>query len=118
VVQHFARIGHTSQSRFEARYSRVRPSCTVPLVLSSFPLGALENVAQNIALTEPVQSVLGEGRVVGNGVIEIEPAEPSVGEMEPHLLAQLPLGADAEAVPIISIRISSSGSIEGRPMSL
>src|ERR1700736_4371051 len=38
---------------------------------------ALENVAQNIALTEPVQSVLGEGRVVGNGVIEIEPAEPS-----------------------------------------
>ena len=48
---------------------------------------ALENVAQNIALTEPVQSVLGEGRVVGNGVIEIEPAEPSVCEMEPHLLA-------------------------------
>ena len=36
--------------------------------------------------------------MVGNGVIEIEPAEPSVGEMERHLLAQLPLGADAEAV--------------------
>jgi Transposase domain (DUF772) len=34
VVQHFARIGHTSQSRFEARYSSVRPSCTVPLVLT------------------------------------------------------------------------------------
>jgi hypothetical protein len=33
---------------------------------------ALENVAQNIALTEPVQSVLGEGRVGGNGVIEIK----------------------------------------------
>jgi hypothetical protein len=48
---------------------------------------ALENVALNIALTEPVQSVLGEGRVVGNGVIKIEPAEPSVCEMEPHLLA-------------------------------
>src|SRR6201993_367995 len=71
---------------------------TGPPGLSSFPFGALENVAQNIALTEPVQSVLGEGRVVGNGVIEIEPADPSVGEMEPHLLAQLPLGADAEAV--------------------
>jgi hypothetical protein len=41
VVQHFARIGHTSQSRFEARYSRVRPSCTVPVVLSSFPLGQM-----------------------------------------------------------------------------
>jgi hypothetical protein len=35
VVQHFARIGHTSQSRFEARYSSVRPSCTVPLVLAA-----------------------------------------------------------------------------------
>src|SRR5262252_6130613 len=44
---------------------------------------ALENMAQNVALTEPVQSVLGEGRVVGNGIIEIEPAEPC--EMEPHL---------------------------------
>jgi hypothetical protein len=38
---------------------------------------ALENVAQNIALTEPVQSVLGEGRVVGNGVIEIVAASLS-----------------------------------------
>src|ERR1700719_3289437 len=59
---------------------------------------ALENVAQNIALTEPVQSVLGEGRVVGNRVIEIEPAEPPVCEVEPYLLAQLPLRADAEAI--------------------
>ena len=55
-------------------------------------------MAQNIALTEPVQSVLGEGRVVRNGVIKIEPAKPSVCEMQPHLLAELPLGADAEAV--------------------
>jgi uncharacterized membrane protein HdeD (DUF308 family) len=36
--------------------------------------------------------------VVGNRVIEIEPAEPPVGEVEPRLLTQLPLGADAEAV--------------------
>src|SRR6266576_1801363 len=34
----------------------------------------------------------------GTVVIEIEPAEPPVCEVEPHLLAQLPLGADAEAV--------------------
>jgi len=27
--------------RFEARYSSVRPSCTVPLVLSSFPFGQM-----------------------------------------------------------------------------
>jgi hypothetical protein len=36
--------------------------------------------------------------VVGNRVIEIEPAEPPVCEMEPYLLAQLPLRADAEAI--------------------
>jgi hypothetical protein len=32
VVQHFALIEHASRSRFEARQSSVRPSCTVPLV--------------------------------------------------------------------------------------
>ena len=31
----------TSQSRFEARYSSVRPSCTVPLVRSSLLLGQM-----------------------------------------------------------------------------
>jgi hypothetical protein len=59
---------------------------------------ARENMAQDVALTEPVQPVLGERRVVGNRVIEIKPAEPPVCEVEPHLLAQLPLGPDAEAV--------------------
>ena len=36
--------------------------------------------------------------MVGNRVIEIEPAEPPICEVEPYLLAQFPLGADAEAV--------------------
>src|ERR1700704_5996294 len=56
---------------------------------------ALENMAQNVALTEPV---LRERRVVGNRVIEIEPAKPPVCEVEFYFLAQLPLGANAEAV--------------------
>jgi hypothetical protein len=34
----------------------------------------------------------------GNLVVEIEPAEPPVGEVKRHFLAQLPLRADAEAV--------------------
>src|SRR2546430_12822617 len=50
------------------------------------------------ALAEPVQPVLGERRVVGNRIIEIEPTEPPVCEVEPYLLAQLPLRANAEAV--------------------
>src|SRR3954447_18555855 len=38
------------------------------------------------------------GRVVGNRVVEIEPAEPPIGEVKHHLLAQLPLRAQAVAV--------------------
>jgi hypothetical protein len=56
-------------------------------------------MAQNVALTEPVQPVLGERRVVGNRVIEIEPAKPPVCEVEFYFLAQLPLGANAVASP-------------------
>jgi hypothetical protein len=33
---------------------------------------ALENMAQDVAITESVQPILGEHRVVGNRVIEIE----------------------------------------------
>src|SRR3979411_997904 len=53
---------------------------------------------EDIALADPFQPVLGERRVVGNRIIEIEPTEPPVCEVEPYLLAQLPLRADAEAV--------------------
>ena len=35
---------------------------------------------------------------MGNLFVEIEPTEPPVGEVKPHLLAQLPLRANAEAV--------------------
>jgi hypothetical protein len=51
--------------------------------------------------------------VVGNRVIEIEPAKPPVCEVEFYFLAQHSLGANAEAVAN-----SNSGSIEGRPMAL
>jgi hypothetical protein len=56
--------------------------------------------------------------MVGHRAIEPEPTEPPVGEVEVDLFAQPPLRADAEAVPTISIRIISSGSTDGRPMSL
>lgn len=44
-------------------------------------------LTQVIALPEPVQSVLRERRVVRYRIVEIEPAEPSVGEVQPHLFA-------------------------------
>jgi hypothetical protein len=56
--------------------------------------------------------------VIGHLVVEIEPAEPSIGQVQLDFLAQLPLKADAIAVAQISIRIISSGSIDGRPISL
>jgi hypothetical protein len=40
-----------------------------------------------------------ERRVVGNFVLEIEPTEPAIGEMEFDFLAQFPLGTDAIAIP-------------------
>src|SRR2546430_5601269 len=60
------------------------------------------------ALAEPVQPVLGERRVVGNRIIEIEPTEPPECEVEPYLLAQLPLRANAEDRK--STRLNSSHS--------
>jgi hypothetical protein len=51
-------------------------------------------------------------------VFEIETAEPPIGKVQFDLLAKLPLETNAIAVATISIRIMSSGSIEGRPISL
>ena len=42
--------------------------------------------------------ILGEGRVVRHLTVEAEPAEPAVGEVQVHLLAQPPFGANAVAV--------------------
>ncbi|PWC56069.1 hypothetical protein TSO221_03245 [Azospirillum sp. TSO22-1] len=43
-------------------------------------------------------TVLGKGRVVRNVALQAEPAEPAVGEVQMHLLAQPALRADAAAV--------------------
>ncbi|MEA2880534.1 MAG: hypothetical protein QOF14_5730 [Hyphomicrobiales bacterium] len=58
----------------------------------------LEDAPQQIALAEAPMSVLREGRVVGHIAIEPEPTKPTIGQIEVNLLAQTPLGADAEAV--------------------
>jgi hypothetical protein len=50
-------------------------------------------------------------------VAQIQPAEPPIGQMQRDLLAEPALMSDAVAVTMISIRIISSGSSDGRPMS-
>jgi hypothetical protein len=46
-------------------------------------------VAKDITLPEPVQPVLREGRVVRDLVVEIEPAEPAIRQMQFDFLGQL-----------------------------
>ena len=58
----------------------------------------LEDMAQQIAITEAAVTVLREGRMIRHRSIEAEAAEPAVGEIEVNLVAQSPLGPDAEAV--------------------
>ena len=44
-------------------------------------------------------AVLGKGGMVRHAVRQVQTAEPSVGEVQMHLLAQPPFRADAEPVP-------------------
>ena len=57
-----------------------------------------EDLAQDIAVAEPAVPVDREGRVVGDLVLQTQPAEPAVGQVQLHLLAQPPLRADRIAV--------------------
>jgi hypothetical protein len=56
-------------------------------VAADQPLGhaaahdGLEDVAQQVAVAEAAVAVLGEGRVIGHGALQAEPAEPSVGQV-------------------------------------
>jgi hypothetical protein len=47
---------------------------------------ALEYPAKDIALPEPVKSVLRDCRMLRNLVIEVEPAEPTVSQMQLNFL--------------------------------
>jgi hypothetical protein len=75
----------------------------------------LKDASQEIALAEAAMPVLREAGVIGHIAVEPEPAEPPVGQIEVDLFAETPLGADTKQYPTMSMRISSSGSIDGRP---
>ena len=55
-------------------------------------------MAEDVAVAEAAMAIDRERRVVGHLVVEIEPAEPPIGQMQFDFLAQPPLEADAVAV--------------------
>ena len=55
----------------------------------------LKQHAVNIGLAKPAVAVLGEGRMIWHGSFQPQPAEPAIGQVEMHLIAQLPLGTNA-----------------------
>src|SRR5262245_1812064 len=59
---------------------------------------ALENMAQDLALTEAAQPLRGERRRLRSLVVEIELAEPAVSKVQGHFLAQPALMTNAIAV--------------------
>ena len=69
------------------------------------PQHRLEQAPQQIALAETAMPVLREGRMIGHIAIEPKPTKPAISQIEVDLLAQPPLGANAEA-----IATSASGS--------
>ncbi len=58
----------------------------------------LEHLAQDIAVAKAAVAVHREGRMMGNLVLQTQAAEPAVGQVHLHLLAQAPLRADRIAV--------------------
>jgi len=75
----------------------------------------LEQMPRDVALPEPAMTVAREGGVVRHPAVKSQATKPAIGQIEMDFIAQPPFGSDE---PTISIRIISSGSIEGRPMLL
>src|SRR5262249_7453957 len=58
----------------------------------------LEHLAQDVAIAKPAVAINRERRMIGNLVVELEAADPTITEMEFDLFAQLPFKADSIAV--------------------
>jgi hypothetical protein len=81
----------------EPQVARLHHQAAAVVLVLAAEVGTLW-VAQQIAIAEAAMPILGEGRVVRHLAVEAEPAEPAVGEVQVHLLAQPPFGANAVAV--------------------
>ena len=76
-----------------------------------------EHLAENISLAERLVAGARERRMIRDSVLDTELAEPAIGQVHLHFTGRsaAPSGSQI-AYPTTSIRIISSGSIEGRPI--
>ena len=81
----------------EARVHRKPVAAHQALAQAAFHHG-LEEVPQDVALPEPAMAVAREGGMVGNFAVQSQTAEPSIGEVEVHLLAKPSLGPNAHTI--------------------
>ena len=58
----------------------------------------LEQLAQEITIAEAAMTVLREGRVIRHVALQTEPAEPPIGQVQMHFLAEPALRANAAAI--------------------
>jgi hypothetical protein len=75
--------------------------------------GHFEQAAQQLAVAKPTVSVPRKGGVVRKAVGQIKTAEPATGEVQVHLLAQPPLGPDANVQS--SPKRTSAQRLEAQP---
>src|SRR5260370_37855668 len=80
------------------RVPRANASPFDKTVIHARPADRLKHLAQEVAVAEPAMAIDRERRVVGDLIVQIEAAEPAIGEVQLDLLAQLPLKANAVAV--------------------
>ena len=59
---------------------------------------ALEQMPERAALAKAAMPVLGELRVIRHGIVQTQPAEPAIGQIEMYLFTQATLGPNTEAV--------------------
>ena len=60
----------------------------------------LEYLPEYVAVAEAAVTIDRKRRMVGHLIVEIEPAEPAIGQMQIDLLAQSPLEAEATSFRI------------------
>ena len=77
---------------------------------------ALEHPPQGIAVAKAFVPGAAKHRMIGNLIFDTQLAKPAIGQVHLHLRAEPPLRTDRKHVAQNSIRIISTGSIEGRPV--
>src|SRR6201985_1442560 len=60
---------------------------------------ALEHAAKNLSLTEALIAGTRKHRMIGDSVLDTEPAEPAVGKIHLHFTTEQPFRTDRKNIP-------------------